>query len=50
MTEIIDRYLNQLNNCLQTNTSSRSSEAADISNDLREYCIEAITETQIGEF
>jgi hypothetical protein len=50
MTEIIDRYLNQLNNCSKPSSSNRGSEAADICSDLRAYCIENITETQIGEF
>ncbi len=49
MTEIIDRYLNQLNSCLNSSSSNRGSEAADICSDLRAYCIENITETQIGE-
>ena len=49
MTEIIDRYLNQLNNCSKPSSSNRGSEAADICSDLRAYCIENITETQIGE-
>ncbi|CAB4022232.1 DNA-dependent kinase catalytic subunit-like, partial [Paramuricea clavata] len=48
MTEIIDRYLNQLNNCSKPSSSNRGNEAADICSDLRAYCIENITETQIA--
>ncbi|XP_028413162.1 DNA-dependent protein kinase catalytic subunit-like [Dendronephthya gigantea] len=48
MTEVIDRYLNQLNSCLKTLSSSRGREAADICRDLRLYCIENINETQLA--
>lgn len=49
MAEIIDRCLNQLNECLKSSSSNRGIEAADACSDLRAYCIENVTEAQVGE-
>lgn len=48
MTDILDRYLIQLNDCLASSSANRGNEAADICSDLSLFCIDNITETEIG--
>ena len=50
MAEILDRYLSQLHDCLDSKSGNRGNEAADICSDFTSVCIANITEKEIGLF